>query len=341
MTQALISVIVPVYNIMDCLPRCVQSICSQTYRNLEIILVDDGSDDGTEKMVDELAAQDERIRVFHKANGGSSSARNLGIRMAAGEYLAFVDSDDYIEPQMYEKLMECILEKNVWMAQISRDEIDEKGNRLPDVCMPPKEAFICGAEQFMRELLLHRGDCSYCTKLTHRVLFENHRFPEGVLNEDFHLLVEMLAEMGTEDGKAGKVVPGVAILPEQYYHVFYRTGSNTRKKSRKEFSRVFMDIVENADMAERIVEEKYPALKREAVRFGLYQRLDYLLHIPVENMEKDNIFYQSVKRYLRKHLIDTVGNPFLTGKNKIYLLLLTAAPRAVRRVHGWKMGMGR
>ena len=102
-----------------------------------------------------------------------------------------------------------------------------------------------------------------------------------------------------------------------------------------------MDIVENADMAERIVEEKYPALKREAVRFGLYQRLDYLLHIPVENMEKDNIFYQSVKRYLRKHLIDTAGNPFLTGKNKIYLLLLTAAPRTVRRVHGWKMGMRR
>lgn len=334
MTQELISVIVPVYNIMDCLPRCVQSICSQTYRNLEILLVDDGSNDGTEKLVDELAAQDERIRVFHKANGGSSSARNLGIGMAAGEYLAFVDSDDYIEPQMYEKLMECIIEKNVPIAQISRDEIDENGNRLPNVCEPPKEAYICRAEQFMRELLLHRGDCSYCTKLTHRALFGHHRFPEGVLNEDFHLLVEMLAEMQEEGGDAG-----VAILPEQYYHVFYRTGSNTRKKSRKDFSRVFLDIVDNADMVERIVEESYPALKREAVRFGLYQRLDYMLHIPVENMIGDNTFYQSVKKYLRKHLADTIGNPFLTAKNKIYLLLLTAAPKTVRRVHEWKMKM--
>ena len=78
--QELISIIVPVYNIMDCLVRCVDSIRNQTYRNLEILLVDDGSDDGTERLVDRLAESDDRIRVFHKPNGGSSSARNLGIR---------------------------------------------------------------------------------------------------------------------------------------------------------------------------------------------------------------------------------------------------------------------
>lgn len=120
--QELISIVVPVYNIMDCLPRCVESICRQTYPNLEIILVDDGSDDGTEKMVDELGAADERIRVFHKPNGGSSSARNLGIRQAKGKYIGFVDSDDFIEPQMYEKLMECIRKEKLPVAQISRDE---------------------------------------------------------------------------------------------------------------------------------------------------------------------------------------------------------------------------
>ena len=124
--QDLISVIVPVYNIMDCLPKCVQSICDQTYSNLEILLVDDGSNDGTEKLVDELAKKDERIRVFHKPNGGSSSARNLGIRQAKGKYLGFVDSDDYIDSHMYEKLMECIKEKGVRIAQTSRDEIDEQ-----------------------------------------------------------------------------------------------------------------------------------------------------------------------------------------------------------------------
>ena len=325
--QELISVIVPVYNIKDCLPRCVESIRSQTYSKLEIILVDDGSDDGTEKMVDELASEDERIRVFHKPNGGSSSARNLGIREASGSYLGFVDSDDYIEPQMYERLMECIQEKKVRMAQVSRDEIDETGKRLPNVCEPPETAYVCDGKSFMRGLLLHRGDCSYCTKLTDKTLFGRRQFPEGVLNEDFHLLVEMLGE-----------IDGIAVVPEQYYHVYYRIGSNTRKKSKNEFSRVFMDIVDNADMAERIVKERYPALKREAVRFGLYQRLDYMLHIPIGKMTGDNAFYQSVKRYLRKHIRDTVGNPFLSGKNKAYLLLLTAAPKTVRRVHRWKCG---
>lgn len=326
--QELISVIVPVYNIQDCLRRCVESICRQTYSNLEILLVDDGSDDGTEKLVDELAKEDRRIRVFHKPNGGSSSARNMGIGEASGKYLGFVDSDDYIGPEMYERLMNCIEETGVSIAQISRDEIDESGNRLPNVCEPPEEAYLCNGENFMRELLLHRGDCSYCTKLTDRKLFEEHRFPEGVLNEDFHLLVEMLGE-----------ADAVAILPEQDYHVFYRTGSNTRKKTKKEFSRVFMDIVDNADMVERIVEEKYPALRQEAVRFGLYQRLDYMLHIPLERMKNEDDFYRSVKKYLRKHVGDTIWNPFLSFKNKGYLLLLTVAPKTVRRVHGWKMGL--
>ena len=324
--QDLISVIVPVYNIMDCLPKCVQSICGQTYTNLEILLVDDGSNDGTEKLVDELAQKDERIRVFHKPNGGSSSARNLGIREAKGKYLGFVDSDDYIDAQMYEKLMECIQEKGVRIAQTSRDEIDEQGNRLPDVCEPPRELFVCESERFMRELLLHRGDCSFCTKLTDRTLFEKYRFPEGVLNEDFHLLVEMLQE-----------IQGIAILPQQYYHVFYRTGSNTRKKDKNEFSRVFQDIVDNADLVEEIVEKKYPALQQEAMRFALYQRLDYMLHIPVAQMQGTNIFYRAVKKYLRTHVADTIQNPYLSKKNKVYLLLLTAAPKTVRRVHGWKM----
>ena len=100
----LISVIVPVYNIMDYLPRCVQSLGQQTYRNLEILLVDDGSTDGTGQLCDRLAAQDGRIRVLHKENGGTSSARNMGIEKALGEFLGFVDSDDYVEPDMYMQL---------------------------------------------------------------------------------------------------------------------------------------------------------------------------------------------------------------------------------------------
>ena len=324
--ETLISVIVPVYNIMDCLERCVKSICAQTWENLEILLVDDGSTDGTGALCDQLAKKDGRIRVFHKENGGSSSARNLGIREAKGEWLGFVDSDDWIEPQMYERLLEAALFSGASIAQASRDEIDEEGTRRPDVCAPPKEELTRSAEKFLRTLLLHEGDCSFCTKLVKRELFAGRAFPEGKLNEDFYLLVELL---GT--GAA------VRIVPEQLYHVFYRMGSNTRRKDKREFSRVFVDIVDNADFIEELVGKTYPALQKEAVRFGLFQRLDYLLHIPVAMMTRTDAFYRNVKRYLRAHVKDTVTNPYLTRKNKIYLLLLTAAPKTVRRVHGWKM----
>lgn len=321
-----ISVIVPVYNSIDCLEKCVRSLCAQTYVNLEILLIDDGSTDGTAALVDRLATNDSRIRAHHKENGGASSARNAGILLAAGEYLAFADSDDYLEPYVYEELMRALTAGDYPVAQISRDEVDEDGKRLPDVCIPPKEEWFCDSETFLKELLLHRGDCSFCTKLFPREVFGKHRFPEGELNEDFRLLVEILQE-----------IAGIVILPKQGYHVVARKTSTTRTRTKDSFSRVFMDIVENADRMQRLVDEKYPALHAYAIRFNLYQRLDYLLHVPISQMRADNGFYRGVKIYLRRHVTDTVKNPYLTKKNKAYLLLFTAAPKSVRQIHAGKM----
>lgn len=320
--QPLISIIIPIYNVMDCLEKCVDSCINQTYQNIEILMVDDGSTDGTSGLCNKIKEKDSRIRVFHKENGGSSSARNLGIEQAKGEYLGFVDSDDFISSTMYEELMGAILQHNVPIAQVSRDEIDDKGNKLPDVCTPPEKAFLCDSHEFMKELLMHRGDCSFCTKLIKKDLFANKRFPEGKLNEDFYLLLQMLKE-----------IKGIYILPGQLYHVFYRIGSNTRKKDKNEFSRVFMDIVENADVAQEIVDKHYPDLTEVGIRFGLFQRLDYMLHIPVAQMRADNEFYVKVRKYLRKHFRDTLKNSYLTKKNKIYLVLLTVAPKMVRMGH--------
>ena len=322
MSQPLITVIIPVYNILDCLERCVGSVCAQTWQNLEISLVDDGSTDGTGALCDALAGRDGRIRVFHKPNGGSSSARNLGIEKANGAYLGFVDSDDFIEPQMYELMMREIQEGGYRIVQVSRDEIGEDGQRRPDVCVPPEEAVFRDSGAFLRTLLLHEGDCSFCTKLIDAALFQNRRFPEGELNEDFYLLLQLLTE-----------ADGVRILPQQLYHVYYRMGSNTRKKDRSEFSRVFVDIVKNADYAQKLTEEHFPQYKKEAARFGLFQRLDYLLHIPVEQMNRNNTFYREVIRYCRANVRETLTNPWLTGQQRLYLLLLTAAPRPVRALH--------
>lgn len=318
----LITVIIPVYNIMEYLPRCVHSVTAQTYRNLEILLVDDGSTDGTGELCDKLGSEDSRIRVFHKENGGSSSARNLGLGAAEGEYIGFVDSDDYIEPDMYERLFRAMEEQGVPVGQAGRDEIDEQGRRLPDICEPPKEEEVWESRDFLRELLLHRGDCSFCTKLIRRELFTGRTFPEKKLNEDFHLLVQMLPDMER-----------LVSLPEQAYHVFYRMESNSRKKDRGDFSRVFADSVENADMVEKMVAEQYPELSETAFRFCIFQRLEYMLHIPISQMEKDNRMYRGIVAYLRKNWGHAMKNQILTKKNKLYHTLFALCPRGIRKIH--------
>lgn len=323
----LVSIIVPVYNILEYLPRCVRSITAQTYENLEIILVDDGSTDGTGQLCDSLSKEDARIRVFHKENGGSSSARNYGIAHAGGEYLGFVDSDDYVAPDMYERLVKALLKSGKGIAQIGRDEIDEDGNRLPDLCVPPEKEQEISYEDFLKELFMHRGDCSFCTKLIKRNLLGTRRFPEGVLNEDFHLLVELLAEEQAD----------VISLPGYGYHVFYRSGSNTRKKDPETFSRVYADNVDNALMVVRLAEEKLPRLKKEAFRFCVIQHLDYMLHIPISRMNREEDGYLQKVKWLRKSWPQAMHNPYLSVKNRLYHTLLALAPKGVRKIHEKKM----
>lgn len=318
----LLSIIVPVYNILEYLPRCVHSITAQTYTNLEILLIDDGSTDGTGQLCDELAKEDVRIKVLHKENGGSSSARNLGIAHAKGEYLGFIDSDDYADADMYERLYEGIVQYGVKIAQVGRDEIDVQGNKLPDICEPPKEAVCVKSAEFMRELLMHRGDCSFCSKLIHRDMFERHVFPVGKLNEDFYVLIHMLAE-----------VDCVASLPGQLYHVFYRIGSNSRKADKEDFSRVFGDCVDNADVVGEMVKRNYPHLTKVALRFSVFQRLEYLLHIPISQMERDNKQYRNILKWMRRNLIVSMFNPYLSRKNKCYHILFAIAPKGIRILH--------
>lgn len=327
----LISVIIPVYNIKEYLPRCVHSVTAQTYSNLEILLIDDGSTDGTGQLCDELAGEDSRIRVFHKPNGGSSSARNLGLSAMEGEYVGFVDSDDYIEPDMYEKLFQGMTAAKAGIAQIGRDEIDEAGNVLPDICIPPEKPEFQESPVFFRELLMHRGDCSFCTKLIRSDLMKGRRFPEGKLNEDFWLLIQMLPK-----------AEGVLSLPGYKYHVFYRIGSNSRKADKNDFSRVYGDCVDNADLAAELVQEHYPELAETAFRFGIFQRLEYLLHIPIPQMTRDNEQYCRIVSYLRKNWGTAMKNPYLTKKNKCYHTLFAVNPKGLRVLHRkWMMIRGK
>ncbi len=342
MDKPRITVIIPAYNIENLITRCVESVVNQTYPKdlTQILVVDDGSTDNTGKVIDELAAKYDNVTALHEENGGSSKARNYALSKATGDFIGFVDSDDYVEPDMYEKLVDALIRNNALMAQTGRDEIAEDGSKLPNVVEIPQWETIYTDKGFLKELLMHKGDASFCTKLTSRKLFDideaeddkkvRRLFPEGVLNEDFWLLYHMLPD-------AGEVV----VTTDTGYHVFYRTGSNTRKKATDKdyFPRVFTDIVVNSDEVTAFAKEKYPDLAEYTMRFSLVQRLDYLLHIPISKMTKDNTFYQDVCRFVKEHKKEIKANPYLSRRQRLYLYLFTGNPRAVRTIHAKLRGL--
>ena len=156
----LISIIIPVYKVEQFLPKCVDSVLAQTYKNLEIILVDDGSPDNCGKICDEYAKKDARVRVIHQQNKGVSGSRNAGLEIAKGEYIGFVDSDDYIDPDMYEYLYGLITKDNADMAMCNahEDEGFHSAKLLdsPYKLIPVQEYFECADWMYVWNKLYKR-----------------------------------------------------------------------------------------------------------------------------------------------------------------------------------------
>lgn len=181
-----VSVIVPVFNSAKYLSECIDSIIVQTYENLEIILINDGSTDCSASVCDEYALKYPRIKVVHKENGGASSARNRGIEVATGEYIMFVDSDDTISVDMVNDLYEIAEE---YESDISASLLKPaKKEREGTIQKYDSTSAIVA-------LLTRRIDCSQCTKLYKASLFSNVRFPEGVTNEDIVFLIKIYSKI--------------------------------------------------------------------------------------------------------------------------------------------------
>ena len=167
-TEPKISVIVPVYKVEKYLDRCVESIVNQTYKNLEIILVNDGSPDNCPAMCDAWAEKDERIKVIHKENGGVSSARNAALEVATGDYIGFVDSDDWIEPDMYEYLISLMLDNDAQIACVQEMTVDESNC---DVKISNDDEIIEKYDYI--GILSHAVTPYLCTKLYSKCLFDD------------------------------------------------------------------------------------------------------------------------------------------------------------------------
>ena len=207
------SVIIPVYKVEAYLTACVESVLAQTYRNFEIILVDDGSPDNCPQMCDELAARDSRIRVIHKENGGLSSARNTGIDAARGDYLAFLDSDDLWTPLFLERLYRAVEETGADMAvclfRRFRGEIPtELPETVPTVALTQQEAFECLFGVRNENMVVAPN------KLYRRELFVAVRYPVGQIHEDEAVIHEIIGGTNT-----------VAWVDEAHY--LYREAPNS------------------------------------------------------------------------------------------------------------------
>ncbi|MEG2021738.1 MAG: glycosyltransferase [Oscillospiraceae bacterium] len=178
-----ISVIIPVYKVEDYLERCVKSVLNQTFDDIEVILVDDGSPDRCGEICDAFAEKDNRVRTIHKKNGGLSSARNAGLDIAKGEYFAFIDSDDWVDIDMLELMLRVAQEKNADIVECSfrnvfSDRITEETTCTAQII----EASPLEALEGMLDWKTFKALA--CNKLYRRYLFENLRFTNGVLHED-------------------------------------------------------------------------------------------------------------------------------------------------------------
>lgn len=187
-TQPLISIIVPIYKVELYLRQCLDSIVNQTYTNLEVILVDDGSPDGCPQICDEFAAKDKRFVVIHKKNGGLSDARNAGLDICKGDFIYFLDSDDIIPSQCISTLLKIIIQEK---AEIVSSSYKEFSDKEPNLVLPNQSTSYITINGSEALILLCRdntpGIMSSCMKIYKKECFEGIRFPLGKLYEDAHI----------------------------------------------------------------------------------------------------------------------------------------------------------
>lgn len=318
--QPLLSVIVPIYKVERYLPRCVDSILKQTYGKLEIILVDDGSPDGCGAICDDFAGKDSRIRVIHKENGGLSDARNAGIDIARGDYLAFVDSDDYLEPDAYQSMLALAEKYAAKLVCAGRyDEDDRTGDTAPGLC-PEREEFVTGVELVRRILRWEHLDSAAWDKLYARELFRDIRYPVGRVVEDVPTTYRLALLAG-----------GGALLPKPIYHYLHREQSiTTASVSEKSFH-----APQHAAMVYEDLRKTHPELEPDAryfltmSQFYIVQALDLADPAARKQFAREHAQY---RRALRGQLVFALGYDLFPGRAWLELALTAfgAFPAAVR-----------
>ena len=300
--QDKISVIIPVFKVEEYLDECVESVITQTYNNLEIILVDDGSPDNCPDICDEWAKKDNRIKVIHKQNGGLSDARNAGLDIVSGEYIVFVDSDDYIMPDMVEKLYTAIIREKADIAACGIITCEgEKRNAWG------YQNLVATSERIY-ELLYDEAKypVAACNKMYRRQCWQSLRFPVDKTCEDAFTTYQLIHQ-------AQRIV----MIPEALYCYRIRPGSIMTSS----FSLKKMDEEEAWRCNYQFIEKNHPKLKKNAFDFYLL-RMNILIHsMSTEDRKTFNAQYKQLRRILKENLFYVVFSSKLKMKQRIKLAL--------------------
>lgn len=321
MNNPLISVVVPVYNVEAFLDDCVESIISQTYANLEIILVDDGSTDSSAELCDKWMKSDSRVMVIHKTNGGLSSARNAGIEIARGEYIGFIDSDDYIHPQMYECLLKLLNKSSRKMASCSFERVQDSNG------IQCRREMSLGKELDVRKTLdgVFCGsiNVSVCCKLFTKDVFDSVRFPVGETNEDVCVTIPTIAISG------GSISTG-----EKLYYYRDRATSITHSYWKTDADVVYCHLQQMKEQLKSIGFDNIPSfniyLGKSAYSTALYLDKNYgrISSNAKENQRK----YIAI---MRKYWLQILVSKHMKLKDKVlYLMIATRTLRPIYTLMG-------
>jgi glycosyltransferase involved in cell wall biosynthesis len=317
-----ISIIVPIYKVEPFLRRCIDSILAQTFTDFELLLIEDGSPDHCPEICDEYAARDPRILVIHKENSGLSDARNAGLAIARGEYIGFVDSDDFIHPQTYELALNAATRYNADITQWAFIEFsDETGDpaSLP-LSAEPTVLEIVEAPNLAKEYypkIRYQVNAAVWNKLYVRSIFDNVRFPKNLIYEDYHVVLPTL-------NAAKKLV----LLKEQLYYYYQRSDSIMHETySPKCFSAC---MVQNKHLA-FFQEQNSTVQLQHAVHDYLDRYIQHTLmvHLQYKQYKKD---FTPYRRQYRRMLFRILFNPHICRMKKLVAVLLILQPQFAHKL---------
>lgn len=319
--NSLISIVVPLYNVEQYLQKCVDSLINQTYKNLEIILVDDGSPDNCPKICDEYAKQDIRIKVIHKENGGLSDARNAGMKVARGEYISFIDSDDWIKSEMIEDMYNRMIEDNSDLVSSGVIWVDVDGTEIRTATV--SENCVLNTEQAMKELI-NDGKLKQhvWNKLYKTDLIKNIPFDKGKYHEDVFWSYKVIGESKR-----------ISIEKNSYYFYVQRSESIMGEK----YSAKRLDALDAMELRCEYMKEKFPKLYNNALTVYIGSCMYHLQLALTAGADKEVISNIKNRIGYRKN-----GNVFenLAGKQKLWMHMFVLMPTATCKLRNLlKIGM--